>query len=213
MDKAIIIKLAGLLVGSFLVTIVIMYFLYPYLNEEGYQEVVAEVKTETDSLATATNIPNEDILGVSIGENFITHRDTCIDTNNNTILLATIDSLNQVNLGYEQRIAELTEQVSAAHAASQATPIVQNNTANNPAGNVANTLSTDVNTQIEKEEFFERVKSFLNLDEEELAPIVAKLNNDELVRLYQGGGTIQREKLLRSLKPDRAASIMKEIML
>jgi len=63
------------------------------------------------------------------------------------------------------------------------------------------------------EDFSDRIKSLLNLDEEELAPIVDKMNRDQLVRLYQGGGSIQREKLLRALKPERAAELIQKIML
>jgi len=42
---------------------------------------------------------------------------------------------------------------------------------------------------------------------------VDQMNKDQLVRLYQGGGSIQREKLLRALKPERAAELMQTIML
>ena len=63
------------------------------------------------------------------------------------------------------------------------------------------------------EEFAQRIKSLLNLEEDDLAPILDKMTSEQLVRLYTGGGTIQREKILRSLSSDKAAKLMTEIML
>ncbi len=62
-------------------------------------------------------------------------------------------------------------------------------------------------------QFSERVKSLLNLEEEELAPILKQLDDQQLLRLYDTAGNIQREKMLRSLAPGRAANLMQKIML
>jgi Mg/Co/Ni transporter MgtE len=64
-----------------------------------------------------------------------------------------------------------------------------------------------------QEEFSERVKSLLNLDEEDLTPIASQMTQQELVKIYQTSSNLQREKLLRSLTPERAAKLMQEIML
>lgn len=55
-------------------------------------------------------------------------------------------------------------------------------------------------------------KSLLKLGENALAPIVNLLDNEQLVMLYKEASNIQRAKLLRSLKPDKAASILKQVM-
>jgi hypothetical protein len=56
-------------------------------------------------------------------------------------------------------------------------------------------------------------KSLLNLDEEKLSPIVNKLNNKQLMALYNTASNMQRQKLLQSLTPDKAADIVKKVML
>ncbi|HKJ46943.1 MAG TPA: hypothetical protein VJ991_14015 [Balneolales bacterium] len=56
-------------------------------------------------------------------------------------------------------------------------------------------------------------KSLLNLDEERLSPIVNKLNNKQLMALYNTASNMQRQKLLQSLTPDKAADIVKKVML
>lgn len=55
-------------------------------------------------------------------------------------------------------------------------------------------------------------RSLLELDEEELRPILDRLNNNQLTGLYKSSNNMQRSKLLRSLGPDKAAVILKEIM-
>lgn len=55
-------------------------------------------------------------------------------------------------------------------------------------------------------------KSLLNLDEDALAPIVNLLDNGKLIKLYNKASTLEKEKLLRSLKPEKAALILKEVM-
>jgi len=64
-----------------------------------------------------------------------------------------------------------------------------------------------------EEEFSERVKSLLNLDEEDLTPIANQMTQQELVKIYRNSGNLQREKLLRSLSAERATKLMQEIML
>jgi hypothetical protein len=220
MDKKVILKFSGILIGLFLLTTVTVFFLYPHLNEEGYEEAVESVQTLQNSGPVQGAADQEQVDEGSIDENTdssqvnerpqmqdaeiismreelqqnFSVRDTCIN-NNNELLLARIDSLEEVNRSYESELAALNEQLIVARGAA------------------AEQNTTTEDSQMSQEEFFDRTKSLLNLDREELAPIVAELSKQEIVRLYNGGGTIQREKLLRSLEPERAAEIMKEIML
>lgn len=55
--------------------------------------------------------------------------------------------------------------------------------------------------------------SLLNLDEDKLAPIVNKLSNQQLLAIYNTATNMQRQKLLQSLTPDKAADIVKKVML
>ncbi len=60
-------------------------------------------------------------------------------------------------------------------------------------------------------QFSEVTKSLLSMDEKSLSPILKKLNDNMLVGLYRDGSNMQREKLLRSLNPDRAAQLLKKV--
>lgn len=230
MDRSKIIKYTGFVFGSFIVITVIVFFLYPYLNEKKYGEIVESSEPEITSKESTDDLR----LG---GEFEYLSERISFYKKEQTRLLAIIDSLKnnneEIKREYEKQIADLLEQnaemeTAVAQTPIQQTPVQQQQQQPQPAtpqpaqaqfvANTGNNMANPGNmgmemNQEEQEEFFDRVKSFLNLDEEELAPIVSKLDNEELVRLYRGGGTIQREKLLRSLKPDRAAEIMKEIML
>lgn len=65
---------------------------------------------------------------------------------------------------------------------------------------------------LQKEEFEDKVKTLLSLDEDDLIPILEQLNEEQIVLLYEVGTTMQKRKLLRSLNPDRAAKLITEIM-
>ncbi len=54
-------------------------------------------------------------------------------------------------------------------------------------------------------------KSLLSMDQGTLAPILKKLNDNMLVGLYRDGSNMQREKLLQSLDPNRAAELLKKV--
>ncbi len=220
MERSAIIKRTGIASGSFIVIVVAMFFLYPSLNKEKYDEIIGSSPSEQTT---------EDTGNLRLGGEFeYLSGQVEYYKNETSRLLAIIDSLQNRNeemkKDYEQQIADLIQQKNDSETVLAQINSDQNTTAQpqpnrqaqlaDDAANIVNTSNTMAEmSQEEQEEFFDRVKSFLNLDEEELAPIVSNLDNEELVRLYRGGGTIQREKLLRSLKPERAAEIMKVIML
>lgn len=52
-------------------------------------------------------------------------------------------------------------------------------------------------------------KSLLSMDPGALAPILKKLNDNMLVGLYKDGSNMQRQKMLQSLDPNRAAELLK----
>lgn len=198
------------MIGPFLVLLVLMYFLYPHINEEKYEQIVSEMsETETEAewvpeepfipsrepapIPPAREIPAGAEDGAAGLEQLMVEQ---------SALQAVIDSLNSEKEHLLSQIEQLHEELerSASAATLQASadmfpPGIP------PAG------------MEQTEEFADRVKSLLNLDEEELAPIIRQLTQDQLVRLYNSAGNIQREKLLRSLSPDRAAKLMEMVML
>lgn len=201
MDRKSILIYTGIIIGAFVVITIVTYFLYPYLNEERYEQIVANAQQ---------NIPIADTDLEYISSEF--------DHLNNELeqlreeerrLIAIIDSLSAI---HEHLVADgdiqtaLRENIPAQTSPSVIPPQAR------PAANEPDADLLAAN-ELNEEEFSERVKSLLNLDEHELAPIVNQMTQQELVRLYKGGGNIQREKLLRSLDPKQAAQLMKEIML
>lgn len=54
-------------------------------------------------------------------------------------------------------------------------------------------------------------QSLLSMDPGALAPILKKLNDNMLVGLYRDGSNMQRQKLLQSLDPSRAAELLKRV--
>lgn len=184
MNKAVIVRITGFLVIPILVMLVIIYFLYPFLNSEKYQQIVESINpvvsdsSRVDSLVT-------DSLDFSNMQNFETDQDSLVDIANNDYSNPVIDSLQQVINALNTRIKELehTQELD------------------------------EIRAKLEEEAFANRIKSLLNLEEDELAPILEKMTNEQLVRLYTEAGTIQREKILRALNSDRAAKLITEIML
>lgn len=194
-------KLALLLLGPFVISLVALFFLYPHLHEDRYREVAERIEDEREEAAPEFD-PGMDQFGgqyMSLSDRLDRYE---AEEERMTRL---IDSLQIVN---EELLAEIEELREAAEEAEEWADFDPEN----PEEFVA--AAEEVADRVEMdEEVAERVKSLLNLDEEELGPIVNQLSNDHLVRLYVGGGNIQREKLLRSLNPERAAEIMKKIML
>lgn len=58
----------------------------------------------------------------------------------------------------------------------------------------------------------EHNRSLLNLDDEELRPILSQLSEREIQAIYADASNMQREKLLRNLAPARAARLLSAII-
>lgn len=212
MNKSAIIKILGLLLVPFILMVAGAFFLYPQLNEEKYNEIVStfeeqqEKNFENDLQNERKNTTgNRQELGV----------DTFIDSLN----VEKADSLNSFiatdslrslagQTGsefqrFEQNEIRLHTIIDSLYVQIEKLE-VEIDSLRNPVAEKA---------ELDPQEFAERVKSLLNLEEEELSPILAKMSQEQIVRLYNGGGTIQRQKILRSLDADKAAELMTEIML
>ncbi len=190
MNKALILKIAVFITVPLLVMIIAMFFLYPYLNEDKYQKVVQEheSKLAADFESNITGITEKpDSLSTEVDS--LRGLDS-VAVQNLQLALAEKDSLQSV---VDSLMAELAKQHE-----------IQKDEGALKAGNTPS---------LSAEDFADRVKSLLNLEEAELGPILEKMTKEQLVRLYNGGGTIQREKILRALNSDKAAELITEIML
>ncbi|MCH8557583.1 MAG: hypothetical protein LAT84_07175 [Balneolia bacterium] len=194
-----VLKILGILFVPFLVLLIVMYFLYPRINPEGYQEIVERFdETSAESARIA------DFRGMDINPQ---HMDSLQAEMNRLLaerqnLEAVVDSLMTQK---EQMLSVIDTLESQRDSVEMQTVSLNERVPEGLEETAASTQSS--------EEFAERVKSLLNLEEEELAPILSNLEDPQLIRLYYSAGSIQREKLLRSLSPERAARIMQKIML
>lgn len=193
MDKKKLI-IGAVLVSLLPVFLVVFYFLYPKINADRYEEVINR-QVEEEQIAFSKNVNLDDPDLNKEFEGMANQMQEYLEREDK--LNRSIDSLKQVNDSLNVLMAAIQDSINQRTSTVPQEEIVENN---------AGIAGFDEN-------FSDRIKSLLNLDEEELAPIVDKMNKDQLVRLYQGGGSIQREKLLRALKPERAAELMQKIML
>ncbi|MCP9291892.1 hypothetical protein [Gracilimonas sediminicola] len=192
MNKAVILKIAGLITVPLLVMIVAMYFLYPYINKEEYNELVQAQEEKLDAEFEALGLPaQEDSVVAVLSDTTMVMDSVAVDT----LVTDELQLALEENTLLHKRVDSLIAEIEVLKA-------------NQPEETDAEDIQ-----ELSKEEFAQRIKSLLNLEEDDLAPILEKMTNEQLVRLYNGGGTIQREKILRSLNSDKAAKLMTEIML
>lgn len=207
MDTKQIAIYAGGFLGSFLVLLAIMYLIYPYLHPEQAEEIASEYSELSGNSFDAESYSPE-----------------AVDALNRQItnLQTTVDSLNSRNSNYEQtidslegRVGELTatleerntQQTELAEAAS---PGEEGDPVNLDSGDPRQ-VSEQV-TEASREELEAISKSLLRMDEDALSPIVNLLEDQQLISLYNTGSSLQREKLLRALEPEKAAEILKKVM-
>ena len=196
--KEALIKIAGFLLVPLVVMVLGVFFLYPYLNKQKYQDLVEKQEQQNfwgDSLDDYPKAYLEANYGGLYQDSMFVIRDTVAVAD--TAMINTLTFYKSEN----KRLQTKVDSLEFALADLQIT--YDKEVASHAAGLVADT----------GEDFTQKVKSLLNLDENEMSPILAKMNKNELVKLYKGGSTMQREKILRALHPDKAAEVMKEIML
>lgn len=202
MSKGAIVKIAGFLVVPILIMLVVVYLLYPMINSDRYDLIVRTNGTMVDSLALDSlaridSITTADSLAQL--EKF-TSAQYAMDLDKKWS--TKVDSL-------ERMVYLLSARLEGIQSASDLRN--QNNEPEATGNEPAKEPSTD--ELLSDEAFKDRVKSLLNLEEDELAPILEKMTSNQLVRLYSEAGNTQREKILRALKSDRAARLITEVML
>ncbi|MEO1022657.1 MAG: hypothetical protein AAFW89_08935 [Bacteroidota bacterium] len=184
MNKSVIIKLLIFLIVPPLVFVVAAYFLFPYLNSAKHEEAVAIAQMDPDSLAKYY----PELAGIETdsltADSLGVMNDSTWTAPEKLAGLSEVDSLYRVIDYLEYQIDSLV---------NREVIIAQE-------------------MQRKEEEFTSRVKSLLNLEEDQLGPILEKMNNEQLLRLYTNGSSTQREKILRVVKPAKAAQLIAEIM-
>ena len=172
MDKGDIIKLAGLLIVPVIVFTVAMYFLYPVISKDKYERIAENFERKQNGLPP---LPDVDSLVVSDSLNVDGEAKPEINSDTLTVdmldailaqqevkqnnpLKPVVDSLNAVIANLEKQLEEEKKKASS--------------------------LVEETKNQ---EEFAVRVKSLLNLEENELAPILDKMSSKQLVKLYNSG--------------------------
>jgi len=205
MKKKVLIILAAI-AGSFLAFLVLFYFLYPHLNEEKFEQVVSELNEEKTTKTDQNQYRYDETVYDELNE--VDEYDEL--PNNPELLMAEQNSLqDSIDSLQQKRDLLLNELDELSHSVDSVKSL---KTTENSADVQLNADNTAENMDEAREEFSERVKSLLNLEEEQLSPIVRQLSDEQLIRLYDSAGNIQREKLLRSLSADRAAKLMERIM-
>ncbi len=210
MDKSLLLKIIGVIVISFVVITVAVFFLYPYINEENYEKIQAERLENSASEPTGNIAQTGEASNLTGGGQF-------------AYLQNEIRRLRQGDFGWDEKIDSLNE-ANRLIAAERDSVLAELNNLKEKLENEPGLFSGNGGEDAERpemvaasdeptEEFSERVKSLLNLDEEELQPIANQMTQNELVKIFRNSSNMQREKLLRSLSPERAAKLMREIML
>lgn len=179
---------------SFLVVFVGVYALYPTLNPEAV--AVLEPEEPEEDFSVESYDPDD------FNAEAVTRlRKTIVS------LQDTIASLEAKESRYLANIDSLSMQV--AELLSRPVPEAKQNIEPVP-------LKKTPQQQEKEEEVDKKVqeiaKTLLSLDEEELDPIANLLTERQLVDLYASASKAQREKLLRVLKPEKAANILKKVM-
>ncbi|MFP8488658.1 hypothetical protein ACKGJO_06100 [Gracilimonas sp. Q87] len=214
MSKSAILKIAGIVLIPFILMLVGAFFLYPQLNEEKFNEIVTNFEEQQEEQfkndlqkERNTNAVNQKVISKeSLSDSMEVYVTTEVDSVNIEELP---DSIQNITSKTESEIHRFEQSEIRLHGIIDSLYAVieeleaQIELLSNPV---------EEKTELDPKEFSERVKSLLNLEEDELRPILEKMTKDQIVRLYDGGGTIQRQKILRSLGADEAAELMTEIM-
>jgi hypothetical protein len=198
MNKGLILKIAGFITIPLIILVVAMFFLYPYINKDTYQDLVEEQQQKFEAEFDAATSPasaKPDTITVApdslqVSDSLAIVAEDTIDYNSPEFLLEENRNLHSFIDSLIVQIQNLKKEKAEIEAEEP-----------------------EIEVGLTPEEFAQRIKSLLNLEEDDLAPILDKMTSQQLVRLYSGGGTIQREKILRSLSADKAAKLMTEIML
>lgn len=209
MDTKQIAIYGGGFMGSFLVLLGIMYMIYPYLHPEKVEKVQSDYSALSGSRFDMERYSPEAVDALN---QQITSLQETIDSlsSRKNEYVSTIDSLQLV----VTEITDSLEETRASRASlAEATPV--ESAGPESGGDIESRDPAEIREEVSKasgEKLQEISKSLLRLDEDALAPIVNLLGDDQLISIYKSGSSLQRQKLLQSLEPKKAAEILKKVM-
>ncbi|MAO63683.1 MAG: hypothetical protein CL666_01655 [Balneola sp.] len=213
MNKAAILKITGAILVTFIVMVVAIFFLYPKINEEEYTQMVSEFEAQQEQVLQSESqqysvsevdpsaYQTAGFAGSDLG------LDSASISSGNTTLPDSLMVIDREQ--YQLKLKEMENNEIRLHSLIDSLYAEIDQLDQQLTGMAE---ASSEKEELDPAEFTERVKSLLNLEEDELSPILQQMTNEQVVRLYFGGGTIQRQKILRSLEPKRAAELMTEIM-
>lgn len=196
MDKSVIIKLVGFLVVTFIIMVVASFFLFPLLSSDSYDQIVQNHQNELNGIADSTTVVGDSLAADSLG----TVPDSLGVKPINELADVTKNELSILKIEKVKLQARVDSMVSVIYQLKRDLE-------------EKNSRLSELESRTDPEEFSQRVKSLLSLEVEEMSPILSKMTNKQIVKLYINSGNTQREKILRSLNPDKAAEIISEVML
>jgi hypothetical protein len=188
-----VLKILGYIFVPLLPMVVAIYFLFPYVNEEKHKEV-------------AEKYSDDFVIGDSTNVTMSTFRPTAAKGD-------TVEDLGQDYASMEGKVSRFQKDIQELKMKIDSLTIV-NDSLTQQLGqrdSTANDVLT-ADTEISEEEFSENIKSLLDLDIESLSPILNKMSDEQLVKIFKAGSGLQRKKLLQSLESDRAAKLMSEVL-
>lgn len=180
-----------------LVMIPAMFFLYPYLQSEKHESVVEQVRAEwglEEEASTASVSPLDRMKSIREEE----LQGLAETTEAYKRIQVELESLQKKYINKDQKHISITD--SLEEEIAKLNQVIKKMEDDSSLNTVTNVGVGDL--------FAERAKSLFNLEDEELTPIINKMNDDLLLQLYDVGSTMQRQKLLRCLPSDRAAKIV-----
>ncbi|MCW9705375.1 hypothetical protein [Fodinibius salsisoli] len=195
-----IIKILGYIFAPILILTIAIYFLFPYLNEEKHQQV-AKKYSDDFVVGDTTNMTTSFFSPTIEGDREATGR-----AGNVKDIGESLARLKEKSQSYQQDIDSLQKEIDSLTTAKDSLKEKLKGSTEYEG----ETQGKD--TVISQEQFSKNIKSLLDLDVENLTPILSKMSNEQLVRMFKAGSGLQQKKLLRSLTADRAAKLMTEVL-
>lgn len=227
MNKTVVLKIAGFIIVPFLVMLAGIFFLYPKINEDKYEEIVNEfeLKQEEELQSMTTDLPpiqhvprqtasSENGTSRPVAQSGFVQQNSFATVD--SALFQRADSLVQKDSLYKQLLLKADKNIQHLEQNElRLHGVIDSLYAELDRLEMKVDSLENAETEVENvdtEEFAVRIKSLLNLEDDELSPILENLSTDQIVKLYYAGGTLQRQKILRALEAKKAAEIMTEIM-
>lgn len=191
-----ILKIVGLLIVPPLIMAIVIFFLFPYINEQKHEQVASDLE-QGPALADSTSAM--DMQLASTDPDSLKKLAKGLRDSMQTLQMM-VDSVETQNDSLKLRLMASRQQIDS----------LSNNSSSDSLA-----ISVDEDngeTSADGEKFTENAQSLLGLEGESLAPILSEMSDRQLKRLFKAGNSLQRKKLLRTLDSERAAKLMDEVL-